>query len=247
MKYVVANIKMNKSYDEMKSYLIGMASRFSNDKVDLTIAMPYTYISLGKFLLEGSAIRVGGQNLSEDEEGKSTGEISGRMLRSSGAENVIIGHSERRKKFKEDGKSINLKIKSALKNRLNIILCIGESASENKLGKRSEVIKEQIESAFKGLYENELDNILIAYEPIWAIGTGVTPTAKEIGAVAKEIRKIISDDFSASAGEKMRVLYGGSVNGKSIGQIKNVKGVDGFLVGGACLDGGEFLQILNNL
>ena len=85
------------------------------------------------------------------------------------------------------------------------------SASENKLGKRSEVIREQIESAFKGLYENELDNILIAYEPIWAIGTGVTPSAKEIGAVVKEIRKIISDDFSASAGEKMRVLYGGSV------------------------------------
>ena len=113
MKYVVANIKMNKSHDEMKSYLMGMASRFSNDKVDLTIAMPYTYISLGKFLLEESAIRVGGQNLSEDEEGKSTGEISGRMLRSSGAENVIIGHSERRKRFKEDGKSINLKIKSA--------------------------------------------------------------------------------------------------------------------------------------
>ncbi len=248
MRYLVANLKMNKSFQETKEYLMFLATRYNdNKKVGLTLSLPYTYILMAKYLLEDKPIKIGGQNICEEEEGKCTGEISGNMLRSCGAQSVIIGHSERRKKFKEDNKIINLKIKSALKNRLSIILCIGESLSENKACKTMEILKEQIETAFKGLYENELENIMIAYEPIWAIGTGVIPTTKDISKVAKEIRKIIADDFSVSASEKMRILYGGSVNLKNITSLKNIKSIDGFLIGGACLDGGVLLQIASSL
>ena len=198
-------------------------------------------------MLDGGEISIGGQNLCDEEEGKCTGEISGKMLKSAGAEFVIVGHSERRTKFKENARSINKKIKIALKNRLKVILCVGESLAERNTLKMLESLKVQIEEALKGLYENELENIVIAYEPVWAIGSGKVPTNKEIETSVRAIRKVIADDFSAKAGENITVVYGGSIDAKNAPTINRVKNLNGMLIGGSCLDPNLFATILREV
>ena len=245
MKKIIANFKMNKTATEMKQYLIKLISKFE-DKCEAVLCVPYTCLSLAKFIVDGhDNIKVGAQNISEEEEGKCTGEISARMLKDSGASCVIVGHSERRAKFKENGKIINKKIKVALKNGLEVILCVGETLAERNTLKVADTLREQISEALKGLYENELENITIAYEPIWAIGSGKTPLVKDIEIVGKIIRKIVTEDYSAKAGEEIKVVYGGSVNTKNAATICRCKYIDGLLVGGACLDANGFAQILN--
>lgn len=244
MKILIANFKMNMTPSQSKDYLINFLSRYESGKVDLTLCMPYTSLYIGKFLCDSKEVRLGAQNIADEEDGHNTGEISGKMLKDSGVEYVIVGHNERRKKFKEDGKSINRKIKIALKNRLGVILCVGENLVERNTLKTYEVLKEQLKSALKGLYENELEKIIVAYEPIWAVGTGQTPQPKEIEDAIKEIRKVISDDFSEISSKNICVVYGGSVDSKNIRQFKNCKDLDGFLVGQACLEPSELLKII---
>ena len=246
MKKIIGNFKMNKTNSEIKEYIIKLLPRLEKDKAEVILCLPFTALAMAKFLLEGSQVKLGSQNLSDEDEGKNTGEISGSMLKDCGVSTVIVGHSERRAKFKENGKMINKKIKVALKNGLEVILCVGETLTEKNLHKTVETIKTQIEEATKGLYENELENIVIAYEPIWAIGSGKTPLVKEIESVVKLIRKTITDDFSAKAGEKIEVIYGGSVDNKNCGSISKIKGVNGLLVGGACLDADNFSQIVKD-
>lgn len=243
MRTLIANFKMNLTPSETKDYLMAFLSRFDGSKIDLTLCLPYTSLGIGTLLCRDKNVRLGAQNLSDEEQGKNTGEISGAMLKDSGVDYVIIGHSERRKKFKEDTKTINKKIKVALKNGLGVILCVGESLTERNTLKTFEVLREQIECALKGLYENELERIIIAYEPIWAIGSGKTPTKNEIEGAVKEIRHIIKDDFSENASISIKVVYGGSIDSKNIKQFLSAKKLDGFLVGGACLDPNEFLKI----
>ena len=245
MKKIVANFKMNMNGKEIKKYLIKLLAK-TNGKNEVIICPPFTSLSLASFMLEGTPINLGAQNICDEEEGLCTGEISGRMVKDCGADYVVIGHSERKSKFKESSKSINKKIKIALKNKLKVILCVGESLADKNIGKTKEAIKNQIEEAFKGLYENELDNILIAYEPVWAIGTGKTPTAKDVEQVAKYIRQIVSADFSPKA-EKIEVLYGGSIDNKNCKAFAQVKGINGLFVGGASLDVDVFAQIVKGV
>ena len=244
-KQVIANFKMNMTPSEIKNYIISLAPNFKSEKVDITLALPFVALSLGKFLLSGTNIFVGAQNLSEEESGTFTGETSGAMLKDIGVQSVIVGHSERRSKFKETGRAINKKIKIALKNRLQVILCVGETLTDKNSMKTLSVLSGQIDEALKGLYENELENILIAYEPVWAIGTGKVATSKEIEEGVKAIRKSIEHSFSKKAGEEIGVLYGGSINAKNISQIISCKGVNGVLVGGACLDCANFMHIIS--
>lgn len=243
MKTLIANFKMNLTPSQTKDYLMTFLSRVDCEKLDLTLCLPYTSLMVGNILCKGKNIRLGAQNISDEESGRNTGEISGSMLKDSGVDYVIVGHSERRKKFKEDGKAINKKIKIALKNGIGLILCVGESLAERNTLKSYEVLRDQIETALKGLYENELERITIAYEPVWAVGSGKTPTAKEIESAVKEIRKVILDDFSQNASENIKVIYGGSIDSKNIKQFVNCKKLDGFLVGQSCLDPNEFLKI----
>ena len=248
MKKIIANFKMNFTPSMTKEYLIQLLARYADsDKVKLCLSFPYTSLAIAKFLLDKRKISLGAQNICDEEEGKNTGEINGAMLKDAGVNYVIIGHSERRKKFKEDNKSINHKIKIALKNGLSVILCVGESLADYNTLKTFDVLTEQLEAALKGLYENELENITIAYEPIWAIGTGITPTAAEIDKACKTIRNVIKEDFSQKASENIEIDYGGSVNSKNISKFKNLKYSNGFLVGGACLDLGAFLQIISTI
>lgn len=243
MKTLIANFKMNMSPSQTKDYLMTFLSRVNNEKLDITLCLPYTSLFVANYLCKDKKIRLGAQNICDEEEGKNTGEISGAMLKDCGVDYVIVGHSERRKKFKEDGKSINKRIKIALKNGIGIILCVGESLSERNTLKTYEVLQEQIETALKGLYENELERVIIAYEPIWAVGTGETPTSKEIETAVKEIRNVVCNDFSKSASENIRIVYGGSIDDKNIKQFLNIKNLNGYLVGHACLDVNEFIKI----
>lgn len=242
---IFANFKMNKTPSETKEYLINLVPKSKDFKQEITICLPYTSLAMGKFMIEGTNIKLGAQNLSEDDEGRTTGEISGRMLKDLGVSYVIVGHSERRIKFKENTKLNNKKIKAALKNGLNVVLCVGETLAERNTLKTADVLKDQIEESLKGLYENELENITIAYEPIWAIGSGQTPTVKEIDVASGIIRKIITNDFSQNAGENICIVYGGSITNKNAGQMAKAKKINGLLIGGACLDVNSFLQILS--
>lgn len=241
---VIANFKMNQTPKETRDYLMAFLPRFEG-KVDLTLCLPYTSLYVGQYLCEDRDIRLGSQNISEEEEGRSTGEISGRMLKASGVDYCLIGHSERRKRFKEDSRVINKKIKAALKNGLGVILCVGESLTERNTLKTYEVLQEQIEDALKGLYENELERITIAYEPVWSIGSGKTPTAKEIEQAVKEIRQVIKNDFSEVSAQEINVVYGGSVDSKNVKQFTSIKGLNGFLIGGASLDPNNLLKIIS--
>ncbi len=246
-KLIIANFKMNKTESETKDYLINFLSKFEDDKADLILAVPFTSISTARYMLSGRNISLSAQNICEDDKIGCTGEISGKMLADSGVRYVIVGHSERRNRFKENSKMINNKIKNALKNRLTAILCVGESLVDKNTMNTLSTLKNQIEEALKGLYENELENIIIAYEPVWAIGSGKTPTEKEIELAVKAIRKVISDDFSQKASEQIKIVYGGSINPKNINKFKDIEELSGVLLGGACLDSNIFMQIINSI
>lgn len=244
-KIVIANFKMNKTPSETKQYLISFLSKYEDYKTDLILALPYTSLSIAKFMIDKREISLGAQNLCDDDEKGCTGEISGKMLADSGVSHVLVGHSERRAKFKEDSKTINKKIKNGLKNRLSIILCVGESLADKNTMKTLSTLRIQIEEALKGLYENELENLIIAYEPVWAIGSGKTPSPKEIENAVRAIRKVVEEDFSKKAAQEIRVVYGGSITPKNISKFASIEGLDGILVGGASLESSVFLQIIN--
>ena len=244
-KIVIANFKMNKTPSETKQYLISFLSKYEDYKTDLILALPYTSLSIAKFMIDKREISLGAQNLCDDDEKGCTGEISGKMLADSGVSHVLVGHSERRVKFKEDSKTINKKIKNGLKNRLSIILCVGESLADKNTMKTLSTLRIQIEEALKGLYENELENLIIAYEPVWAIGSGKTPSPKEIENAVRAIRKVVEEDFSKKAAQEIRVVYGGSITPKNISKFASIEGLDGILVGGASLESSVFLQIIN--
>ncbi len=246
MKKIIGNFKMNKTNSEIKEYIMNFVSKVDKSRAEIILCLPSTALSTAKYLLDGSGIAIGAENLCDEEGGKNTGEVSGEMLKDCGAEYVIIGHSERRVKYRENNRSINRKIKIALKNRIKVIFCIGESLAEKNLMKTAEVLKTQLEDALKGLYENELENIVIAYEPVWAIGTGKIPMNKDIEDAVKTIRKVIADDFSNKAAEKIEVVYGGSVDNKNCGSISKIKSINGLLVGGACLDPINFCQLIRD-
>lgn len=244
---IFANFKMNHTPTETKDYLMAFLPKAKVLKHDIVLCLPFTSLAVAKYLTEGSNVKIGAQNICDEESGKCTGEVNGEMIKDAGASMVIIGHSERRSKYKEGSRVINKKIKIALKNRLGVVLCVGETLAERNTLKTAEILKEQLEDAFKGLYENELENIVVAYEPIWAIGSGTTPSAKEIDVAGNVIRKVVSADFSVSAGKNLTVVYGGSVNQKNIGRLSNAKSINGVLIGGACLDPNVFAQILSSV
>lgn len=244
---IIANLKMNKTVNETKEYIVSIMSKYDK-KHELVLCLPFTSLAVANYLLDGNErIKFGGQNICDEENDKCTGEISGAMLKSTGASYVIVGHSERRTKFRETGKSINKKIKIALKNGLQVILCVGENLVERNTKKTKEVLQDQLEDALKGLYENELENITIAYEPVWAIGTGKTPLMREIEQSVKTIRKVVNEYFSQKAGDEIKIVYGGSVNQRNLGSILRINTIGGTLVGGASLDANLFLQMLSQL
>ncbi len=242
-KIIIGNFKMNTVPSEFKTYAMALATKTKSTKNDIIICPPFTHLAVAKEFLGGSKVAVGAQNISGEEKGSFTGEISASMIKDLGADYVILGHSDRRNKFKESDRLINKKIKTALANGLKVVLCVGESLQTRENKQACAFVRKQIDDDLKGIYENELESVIIAYEPIWAIGTGKNATNKDITKMADVIRKEIEQQYSIKAGKNIKVVYGGSINLNNHTKIISNPAIDGVLIGGACLDVDNFVVI----
>lgn len=230
---------MNKTSSEALEFASEI-NKFEFNKVDLLIAPSFvTLESLRKNLKD--EIKVAGQNVSQFDEGAYTGEVSTSMLKDIGVDDVIIGHSERREKFLESDEIINAKVKKALEYDLSVILCLGESLEIKEEGKEVEFVREELLNSLDGV--EKIEKVTIAYEPIWAIGTGKTCSSEDAEKMCREIRNIIDEKYGEIS-QKTRILYGGSVKPSNAGEILSKENIDGVLVGGASLKASDFIEII---
>ncbi|MDD3397083.1 MAG: triose-phosphate isomerase [Clostridia bacterium] len=240
-----ANFKMNLTFAEIEAYVKSLKNLIDLNSNHIGLFVPFTALKQTKDILNGLSILTGAQNVHQEEAGAFTGEINAQMLKECGTDIAIVGHSERRKYFKEKDYEINKKIKQLMKYNIKVVLCIGETKEERTSGNTKKVIYTQLREALAGLYENELDNMIIAYEPVWAIGTGENATNKMIEEVSQIIRQTIKDLYNKNIAEKFPVIYGGSVTVKNIKLLSKIKNINGFLIGGASLNYNTFAEIIN--
>ncbi|MBN2279962.1 MAG: triose-phosphate isomerase [Candidatus Marinimicrobia bacterium] len=245
-KIVAANWKMNKTYQEAEAFVTDFSKKILEIKKTGVILCP-PFIALFNIheKLKNTVAEVGAQNMYFEESGAFTSEISADMLKSVGAKYVILGHSERRHIFGETDQVIRKKIDRALEKGLKPIVCLGELLEERKAGKTLEVVKKQFDAAFDGLSKAEMENCIIAYEPVWAIGTGETATPEQASEVHTEIRKMLIEKFDNKTAENVTIQYGGSVKPSNAKELIESKNIDGFLVGGASLDSNHFSDIVH--
>ena len=214
------------------------------NEVDVVFCVPAIDIVPVKNVLEGSNIAVGGENMYFEDKGAYTGEISGDMLVDAGAKYVVLGHSERREYFGETNQDINKKVKKAIEKGLVPIMCCGETLEQRENGVAFDFIRMQIKEGLCGVDASDVANMVIAYEPIWAIGTGVTATSSQAQEVCHIVRETVKEIYDDATGEAVRIQYGGSVNGKNAAELFAMEDIDGGLVGGASLKE-EFKDIVN--
>ncbi len=243
---IAGNWKMNMTPYEAQQLIQGIQEWELDSEVEALVCVPFIDIPTAQELLESGEIKLGAQNFYHEDSGAFTGEISGPMLKDYGVEYIIIGHSERRNIFKEDDELINKKVISALKQGFKPILCVGESLKEREAGKAEEKVKNQIKEDLKGLKPEDLKDIVVAYEPIWAIGTGKTASADDAEKMCAYIRKLVHEIFGHGAAAQVRIQYGGSVKPANIREIMAKENIDGALVGGASLDAKSFVSLVNN-
>jgi len=241
---VAGNWKMNKSVQESLSLVKELVPGLGSiENVDSVICPPFIALAKVSDLVKNSKIELGAQNLYWEEKGAYTGEISPGMVAEI-AEHVILGHSERRAYFQDTDEAVNKKVLAALNAGLKPILCVGETLDENENGKTGDVVKRQLTDALKGVSIEDFGKIMIAYEPVWAIGTGKAATAEGANQVIKEyIRDEVSSLYSREAADKVRILYGGSVKPENAKEYFQQPNIDGALVGGASLNADAFIQI----
>lgn len=241
-KIIAANFKMNQTPSETIKYASEFLSKKQNFKSKVIFCPPFTSIYCMAEKLKGSTAKIGGQNCYFKNSGAFTGEISPKMLKDSGADYVILGHSERKTYFDESNELIGEKIKAALANNLHIIFCVGENENERMKNIQNSVIINQIKNTLKNIEKNELKSIIIAYEPIWAIGTGKAISPNQAEEMCKLIKEFINKNYNHS---QIKVLYGGSVKSENARDLFKMPSIDGALVGGASLDIEEFMKIIN--
>jgi triosephosphate isomerase (TIM) len=244
---IAGNWKMYKLIGDAVATVTALKPLVANaNHCEVVVAPPYTAIKSVADRLEGSNIKVAGQDVStETKQGAHTGEICGDMLKDAGATHVIIGHSERRSMYCDTDEVVNRKVHAALRFNLTPIVCIGETLEERDAGREEEVVATQLAGSLAGLTANDLARIIAAYEPVWAIGTGRTATPEQAQRMHAFIRKWISQRFDNSAAESLRILYGGSVKPENISDLMRESDIDGALVGGASLDAESFAKIVN--
>lgn len=243
---IAANWKMNKGIKDSDSFLKEFNKLFSSNNVEVLLCPPFTILQHVSALLKNNVIKLGSQNMHFEEKGAFTGEISASMVKELGCEYVILGHSERRQHFNEDNEFINKKIKSALKNGLKPILCIGETLKERESDSTMKIIKDQLLGCLKNIDEKEIKNMVIAYEPVWAIGTGKNATPEQAQEVHSYIRKLLEESYEKLIASKTRIIYGGSVKPENAKELLSMNDINGALVGGASLDAKSFAQICNS-
>jgi triosephosphate isomerase len=243
---IVGNWKANGLRAEARNLAGAIVQRILNKaaSVELGLAPPFTALADVRQVIDNSAIKLAGQNCHWADNGAFTGEITAPMLVDLGCEMVIIGHSERRHIFNETDEAIAKKLEAALRHRLRPILCVGETLPERQAGQAAAVIERQLQAALKGLGQNAIENFEIAYEPVWAIGTGHNATSAQIRDIHARIREFLQRTFGSRSGETVRILYGGSVKPENAAEILRTPDVNGLLVGGASLQAETFLPIV---
>ena len=244
-KVIAGNWKMNMLPGDTVKFIEELAPLVKDSENEVILCVPYTDLFYAWHSTEGTNIHIGAENMHWEEKGAYTGEVSGQMLKSIGVEYVIIGHSERRAYFAETDETVNKKIKSAFANELKPIVCVGETLEQREEGKTEEIITKQVELALEGLTNEQVKNIIIAYEPIWAIGTGKTATSEDANNSIKAIRNKISSIYGKDIAEKVIIQYGGSVKASNAKELFETSDIDGALVGGASLKVDEFAKIVN--
>ena len=248
-RIVAGNWKMNMDLAEGLS-LAKAVDKFmlANDASDAEVILctPFIHLAYIAESLKANKISTGAQNCSDKESGAYTGEISASMIKSTGAEYVIIGHSERRNYYYENDELLNAKIKVALNHELKVIFCCGEVLSEREKGDHFNIVKSQIKKCFSGIQEEDFRNIIIAYEPVWAIGTGVTASAKQAQEMHSYIRSVINKLYGKERSEETVILYGGSCKPSNSAELFSMNDVDGGLIGGASLKEDDFCKIIDS-
>lgn len=242
---IAGNWKMHKTIQEGKDFAEKILTETLNPEVEAVICSPYTAIKELVTFLDKTSVGIGAQNFHYEDKGAFTGEISASMLLEIGTKYVIIGHSERRQYFAETDETVNLKTKKALATGLIPIVCVGESLEQRENDETKFVIKVQVEKALKEISKDDITKVVIAYEPIWAIGTGKTATAEQANEVCRFIRETLTEIFGKESSEKVRIQYGGSVKPSNIKEIMAQSDIDGALIGGAALVAEDFVQLIN--
>jgi triosephosphate isomerase len=244
---IAGNWKMYKTLGEAVDTALALKPLVANaNHCEVVIAPVFTAIKTVADRLEGSNIGVAGQDCStETKEGAHTGEVLASMLRDVGARYVIVGHSERRQFYAETDAQVNRKVHAGLASGLAVIMCVGETLDQREQGSAENVVSTQLNAGLSGLTASDLDRIIIAYEPVWAIGTGRTATPEQAQEMHAFIRRVFAERHSAGAGEALRILYGGSVKPDNIAGLMKQADIDGALVGGASLQAESFAEIVN--
>ena len=244
-KVIAGNWKMNMLPDETIKFIEEFAPLVKDTENEVILCVPYTDLFYALLNVQGTNIKIGAQNMHFEDSGAYTGEVSAKMLKSINVEYVIIGHSERRQYFNETDETVNKKIKKAFENGLKPIVCIGETLEQREEGSTIAVITKQAELALDGLTNEQVENTIIAYEPIWAIGTGKTATSEDAENSIKAIRNKISEIYGQNTANGVIIQYGGSVKSTNAKELFEMPDIDGALVGGASLKSEEFSKIIN--
>lgn len=244
-RIIAGNWKMYKTMDEAKSFVTEVKGRLpESDQVQAVICPPSLYLSELTSLSEDSLLGIGAQTMHDTDEGAFTGEVSPKMLSALHVPFVILGHSERRQYFNETDETVNKKVLAAFSHELTPIVCVGESLEQREEGKTVETVATQVKKAFEGVQAEQAKRAIIAYEPVWAIGTGKTATAKDANDVCKEIRSEIGQLYDEETASAIRIQYGGSVKPSNLAELLSMDDIDGALVGGASLDADSFVEMI---
>ncbi len=242
---IAGNWKMNKTPAEAVELVKGLIPLVKDAKCDVVVCPTAVCLPAVAEVIKGTNIKLGAQNVHFAEKGAYTGELSADMLKAVGCEYVIVGHSERRQYFGETDKTVNLRATAAVKAGLTAIICVGEMKDERVDGYTDIIVTYQTQMALKGLTAEELDHVVIAYEPVWAIGTGLTATDEQANETIGVIRKAIAEVYGDDVAQKVRIQYGGSMKGSNVKGLMAQPEIDGGLIGGASLKAEDFAQVVN--
>ena len=242
---IAGNWKMNMTPAQAKELINELKPLVQDAKCDVVICPPYVDLALAAELIEGSNIRLGAQNIHWAEKGAFTGEVSANMLKELGVEFAIIGHSERRQYFGETDETVNARAKAAIAAGITPIICVGESLEQRESGKTEELVKAQVEKGLEGIAAEDVAKLVIAYEPIWAIGTGKTATDEQANETIGVIRSTVAAIYGTDTAAALRIQYGGSMNPKNVKGLMAMPEIDGGLIGGASLKAVDFSQVVN--
>ena len=244
-KVIAGNWKMNMLPNEAIDFIQGLEEKVKGTENEVVLCVPYTDIFYCVLNAQETNIKIGAQNMHWEEKGAYTGEVSAEMLKAVGVEYVIIGHSERRQYFAETDETVNKKLKKALEVGLKPIVCVGETLEQREQGITMQIITSQTEKALEGLEATDVEKVIIAYEPIWAIGTGKTATKEDANEAVKQIREKIAEIYGQNTANGVIIQYGGSVKASNAKELFEMSDIDGGLVGGASLKIEEFSNIVN--